>query len=422
MHEIGTGIFKTDITDNIFLIGDIHGDYQCLIHCLVDLCKVCNITNIFNDVEHNEPQREHLVWNNSNSIIIFCGDMIHRKRFNTVLDDECSDVFILKTLLRLKKEAITNGGNIILISGNHEIMNITTPNINTYISQKNININNKCFNNSDFVNNYIDNSYAWIKVNDILITHAGLCSEYLDESQYFENTIENINNEYRKCFKDLKHLKNKNSLSYSLFLKFDTTHDKTHNMFWCREWGYGKINCDQLKKILNKVHCNKMVIAHCPQFANSDKPQMINFECQNDKGEYLLARIDLGMSRCFDYNENKLFINNLSKNYNRKIAVLKLNNINNNLTFDAKCIITNKLSCIEYLLLKYGFTKEDWLNCKIDTNWLGFDYINKISTIEQCDSNEQFGLCCILSSILNNKCNNCSIDEYKKYNNNIKHI
>ena len=47
MYEIKNGIFETNNDDNIYIIGDIHGDYQCLIHCLIDLCNVCNISNIF---------------------------------------------------------------------------------------------------------------------------------------------------------------------------------------------------------------------------------------------------------------------------------------------------------------------------------------------------------------------------------------
>ena len=415
MHEIGNGIFKSDINDDIYIIGDIHGDYQCLLHCLIDLCKVCNISNMFNDTEFSTNNREYINWNiNNKSTIVFCGDMIHRKRFETILDDECSDIFILKTLIRLKKEAISNGGNIILVSGNHEIMNIVTPHYDAYVSPMNIKTNNLYFKNPDFVNTYIENSYAWIKLNDILITHAGLCSEYLDEDKYSENTVNDINDEYKKCFKDLIHLKYSKSVSYSLFIKYDDNHEKTHNMFWCREWGYGTIDCNKLKKVLDKVNCEKMIIAHCPQFANPKNPQMINFECKNNNNEYLLARIDLGMSRCFDYNDKKLFISHLSKNHNRKMAVLKLHNDNNNLYFDSNSVVTKKLSCIQYLLLKYGLYEKDWKECHINTNWLGFKYINNMNNIEKCPIDDQDGICCILSTILNNKCDFCSINEYKK--------
>ena len=82
MKEIKTGIFTIDNNEqDIFTCGDIHGDYQCVIHCLVDLCQTCEITKIFNDTEFSTPNREYLSWiTGNNSIVIFCGDLIHRKR------------------------------------------------------------------------------------------------------------------------------------------------------------------------------------------------------------------------------------------------------------------------------------------------------------------------------------------------------
>ena len=91
MIEKKTGIFETDgNNDNIYMCGDIHGDYQCLIHCLVDLCGVCEISRVFDDKEFGTPNREYLNWiPGSNSVVIFTGDLIHRKRYpDNVLDDE----------------------------------------------------------------------------------------------------------------------------------------------------------------------------------------------------------------------------------------------------------------------------------------------------------------------------------------------
>ena len=51
MIEINnSGVFThNDNSQDIFIIGDLHGDYQCLVHCLVDLCKVCDITKLIDD-------------------------------------------------------------------------------------------------------------------------------------------------------------------------------------------------------------------------------------------------------------------------------------------------------------------------------------------------------------------------------------
>lgn len=408
MKSIGNGIFNIDESDgNIYLMGDIHGDYQCLIHCLVDLCKVCEITKIYNDIQYETANREYLSWEkDNNSIIIFCGDIIHRKRFEDhVLDDECSDVFMLETLIRLKKEAKQYGGDIILIAGNHEIMNILNPDDNTYTSRKNIKTNLKYFTNKKFINQYVENSYVWIKINNILVTHGGLCSDYLkylDENGIFDkkifidddmvggdkqrltknSIIEFVNNKYKQFFTDFNIDKlNQDKVAYDLFVRYDLTQKNKLNMFWCREWGYSGIDCDRFKELLSKVGCSKMIIAHCPQFISPDYPKMINFECiDNESDGYNIARIDLGMSRCFDYNKLDNFLYYLSNNYNRKISVLKLryNPVNSNLYFLIDDVVTEKISCIQYLLIKYGTTAKEWEEKGIYTDWLGFDMVKKI--------------------------------------------
>ena len=159
MEEIKTGVFKIKNNIPVYVVGDIHGDYQCLIHCLVDLCGVASLKSLEQDTKFGEEQREILEWENgNNSIVIFCGDLIHRKRFqNSVLDDECSDVFIIETLFKLKDSAKQFGGDIIIISGNHEIMSIIDPTDSTYTSNKNLPINKKYFSQTTFINNYMYN-------------------------------------------------------------------------------------------------------------------------------------------------------------------------------------------------------------------------------------------------------------------------
>ena len=426
MEEIKTGVFKITKNIPIYIIGDIHGDYQCLIHCLVDLCNVAKIKSIENDNKFNEPVREILEWDGANSVVVFCGDLIHRKRFkNCVLDDECSDIFIITTLLRLKKTAQSFGGDIIIISGNHEIMNIMDPNDPTYTSDKNLPHNKKHFSQTSFVDEYIANSYAWIKLNDIMIAHGGLCSDYLkflDESnelkkinnlsvtnglvgggleilskhnimiggdlyEFGDDTVGFVNDKYKSFFTNYSETKSKTDpIGFKLFVDYDFSNKCAHNVFWCREWGYSGINCDDFNKTVEKIGCNKMIIAHCPQFLSEDKSKMINFECVDNSinsnlTQYKIARVDLGMSRCFEYNKPDEFAKFISYNYNRKMSILKLSwdKLNHNYYFNYESVETKKLSCLQYLLIKYGIKKSEWEKKGIDTNWLGFDYIDKIT-------------------------------------------
>jgi hypothetical protein len=458
MEEIKTGVFKIKNNIPIYIIGDIHGDYQCLIHCLVDLCEIASIKSIESDNKFNEPVREILEWNGSNSVVVFCGDLIHRKRFkDCVLDDECSDIFIIKTLLRLKKSAILSGGDIIIISGNHEIMNIMDPNNSTYTSEKNLPYNKKYFSQTIFVNEYIANSYAWIKLNDIMIAHGGLCSDYLkflDESnelkkisnqsnksnmiggysngygygngygntivggleilsnhnimiggnlyEFGDDIVAFVNDKYRSFFTDYSESKYQSDpIGFKLFVDYDFSNKHEHNVFWCREWGYSGINCDDFNKTVEKIGCNKMIIAHCPQFLSEDKSKMINFECIDNSTEsdinlikYKIARVDLGMSRCFEYNKHDEFAKFLAYNYNRKMSILKLSwdKKNNNYYFNYDAVITKKISCIQYLLIKYGITKNEWKEKGIESDWLGFNDINDI--IEEIKNNKNISKKC----------------------------
>lgn len=470
MEEIKTGVFKVLENIPIYVIGDIHGDYQCLVHCLVDLCNVCSIGSIESDIKFDESKREILEWEkNNNSVVIFCGDLIHRKRFpDSVLDDECSDIFIIKTLLRLKKSAQENGGNIILISGNHEIMSIINPSDDSYTSKKNIEHNLKYFSQHNFVNNYISNSYAWIKLNDMMIAHGGLCSDYLkflDQNNEFnlDNTktntknklpkiklsggdinsntiggnlnvigggletlskytimiggnlyefgddiVEFVNDRYKSFFTDYSETKSKSDpIGFELFVFYNMDNKHAHNIFWCREWGYSGINCDQFDKVVEKIGCSKMIVAHCPQFLSEDKSKMINFECEysdkpneytdtDDKNKtsndiiqkFKIARVDLGMSRSFEYNKPDEFVKFLSYNHNRKMSVLKLSwdKSVSNYYFNYDCVVTKKISCLQYLLIKYGIKKKDWDDKGIKSDWLGFKYVDQL--IETIDSNK----------------------------------
>lgn len=463
MREVNNGIFIVEPTDidNIFVIGDIHGDYQVFVHTLVDLCDCCSITKVYNDVTSDYENREYLSWMpNNKSIVVFCGDLIHRKRFpDHILDDECSDVYIIESILRLKEEAIKQGGNIIFILGNHEIMNIIQPDNEMYTSPKNIKSNYNFFTTQNNIKRLVSSSYAWIKINDILIAHGGLCSDYFlyieTYSLQFNKDvtgamlIDYINNEFRDFFGNGNYLqsmasqggmpKNEGHLfmgggggsggggrvcnhtswihlikpkfikggnagnnGYNLFIKQDISNKNSHNMFWCREWGYTGIDCDKFKKILSKIECKKMIIAHCPQFLSPDKPKMINFECElgaigsggcakgGINSSFGIARIDIGMSRCFEYNLEKDFLYYIGTNHNRKMSILKLlyNKNSSELYFNYSSIMTMKLSCIQYLLLKYGLTIKEWNNKKQQSNWIGFNYVERIIDGKNCLKND----------------------------------
>ena len=100
------------------------------------------------------------------------------------------------------------------------------------------------------------------------------------------------------------------------------------------------------------------------------------------------------------------------------MSVLKLflNTKNNLLFFNNNSIISKKISCIQYLLIKYGLTKIEWENKGITTNWIGFDYIDSIVN-EIMDSNKKSEISEIASEF-DSKCSVSSSNGKKKIKSN----
>lgn len=84
------------------------------------------------------------------------------------------------------------------------------------------------------------------------------------------------------------------------------------------------------------------------------------------------------------------------------MSVLKLDiKSNNKIKFNIDSIITKKISCIQYMLLKYGLTKEHWEKFNLTSDWLGFEYLKKVLNKDilnstkcmcniECDKNIKF--------------------------------
>ena len=88
--------------------------------------------------------------------------------------------------------------------------------------------------------------------------HGGLCSEYLkyvDDNNLTDKDgdeiIDYVNNKYHDYFENInkKNLTD-DSIGYNMFINYDINNKKAHNLFWCREWGYNGIDCNEFKNIL----------------------------------------------------------------------------------------------------------------------------------------------------------------------------
>jgi hypothetical protein len=381
-----------DLPSELYVIGDIHGDFFSLKQSLeltgcVDfdpyneklsfntednlysLNDGCDYYSIGNNVRWNKYKK--------NCFIVFAGDIIDRCRpnnlsncYNTINDENC-DFKILKLLFDLNADANKYGSKVILVLGNHELLNLNKQ-FNSdlkYVSQKGKNDENRLININNLIDQNINNIYGIVRINRYIIVHGGINDEYFTDNNLLFNTtdLESIEN-FNKYLRD-----NLRSNTSNLF--------NNNSPFWDRTLGgITKLNVGQCKKIFDENLLNikqfynnnqpiffKIIVAHCPQFSVN---KQINL---NNCAEYekRIYRIDIGMSRAFDsykFNDElltilngitpdnilstdyKYFFNNIHDN-SRVVSLLKL-------TDDKESILFGKLS-VEYFYNSAFKYKED---------------------------------------------------------------
>lgn len=94
--------------NKILVIGDIHGDYNALVKCLM-------LGGIINDKKK---------WVGNDSYVIQLGDLLDSSGRGIVNYDQPEEKKIFKLLLSLRKQALKHNGEVILIMGNHELLNV----------------------------------------------------------------------------------------------------------------------------------------------------------------------------------------------------------------------------------------------------------------------------------------------------------
>ena len=113
----------------IIAFGDLHGDFEALLVCLCQLSKVVATTT----TSRGNIQETHYHWTGKDTCVVILGDMIDRFRPNaTILDHNnmtpgeqpYDEDKILDLLNFLNVQAHMEGGMVLKILGNHELMNL----------------------------------------------------------------------------------------------------------------------------------------------------------------------------------------------------------------------------------------------------------------------------------------------------------
>lgn len=402
------GIYN--IINSIYISGDIHGDYRVFEHILVDLAHVCHVernSSYMNTLESSkleynseveddidissdegseyetdvseEGEDEHLDiygfrkgeqlhWNEGNSTyVIFVGDIIDSRRerhgdFSTP-NDEIDDIYILGTIIRLQQEAIKYGGNILLCLGNHEYLNFMHFNgiidnkdfIDTYSSDENKEDNREDYFifGSDFMKKLSQIIYIFLKINNIMIVHAGFHNDYITERDIYID-----NEKFRRIIRGM--LITDEDKTFLKKFNDDNSPIMYQDLGLLRTQLTNNKKCDDIVNIFKKfdiMSTGFLIIGHIAQ--SLENTLGINSTCNN-----MIWRVDVGMSKCYDNNLEKVtdyLVENddsvehkihyvdrlLYSNYEkcRAIAILSFKYNEYKLLYDTPIIITqNKMS------------------------------------------------------------------------------
>jgi hypothetical protein len=345
----------------IIVIGDVHGDLDALINSLL-IAKVIKLPGLEDTNNNGLPtykERTHkrmydffhsIEWIGGDTFVVQLGDQIDRTRpldwdendvaIGDTVKDEGSSLHIFFLMWYLNQIAKVNGGRVMSVLGNHEIMNIeadfryvspfefeeyynsfaefykkqNTKNKNfTGLTDSDINIPKsehmpigykerfQAFSRGEIISNFFALNYKLvIQVGKWLFMHAGLTENICNG-----NTICKINNAVSR------YLLNSTDKDSRILYKRVICCSGNKSPLWNREFGDLSINennralldkynnlLKQYNKTNNKYHksykipeAEYLAIGHTPQFyANQNINSIFNGK---------VWRCDVGMSRAF---------------------------------------------------------------------------------------------------------------------------
>ena len=231
MADILFKTFKNDIYENIFAIGDIHGDICPLVICLRDCCKVIRKKDTFK-FKQNEPDDDLVKemskeWNDSsfledlnyewcgeNSIVVFCGDILDNVRGEIDKKPQefpFEEARILKFINAINKKAMKENGRLYKVLGNHDMFNLNgriKTDYSSYVSNYAKSYPGY-FNGADGRLDYFykgkpgakllgeDGAYVFLMIKDFIFVHGGISSTLLN----YDNIV-NANEDLMKYIND----------------------------------------------------------------------------------------------------------------------------------------------------------------------------------------------------------------------------
>lgn len=325
-------------SNNIYVLGDIHGDLMATITAL----KKANLISI--DCNPLKTSNSRLVdkinWNGGSQILVQMGDQIDRTRpenwddnnvtISNTYHDEGSDLKILELFDKLALQAHDAGGHVISILGNHELMNVDGD--FRYVSLKEFReFGNRFFIPANISNNklpfgynerlkvfspggiiakrFAHNRKAVVQIGQWVFVHGGFVP--YSAKKFPINQINLTLKNYLLGTTNQKIIKN-----YQIL--FNNENDEI-SPFWSRQFGYSETDdqkiFDKTIQLLNSTNnpperIEGMIIGHSPQFYEN--------KAINSSFNGKLWRTDVGMSKAFGPRNNK------GNNVHRNIQLLMI--------------------------------------------------------------------------------------------------
>lgn len=359
----------------ILSLSDIHGDIHSLIIALRDCGEIIKKDNFIHDKEDEELESLlkidisdkdndyidslNYYWVGSDTHVVIIGDFLDVIRnsnlISNIIEYPQIEIKIFRFINAINKQAMTKGGRIIKMFGNHEIYNMMGKKnfIKKYSFPNTFNLHNyyrghnrvECFKygNEGYKLMLENGMYILFKINNNLFVHGGPTNNF-DFNDYNKiNNIINNNNDYYYIKTEIKKFCNyESNLSPLLTRIFGNLTLINKRIYDNDEF------CNNVKKLLIKIKGNeffkddikklRIIVGHCVQS---------------------LSTIFNNKNITFNY------INTQETNNIKEVLEPKLEKINN----DDKRGVPNKLTLIDeyksdYLIDKY---KSDYL---LDSNKL----------------------------------------------------
>jgi hypothetical protein len=257
------GIYK--MVEKIVVIGDIHADYEILLAVL----KKAGLIN------------DRLEWIGGKTYLVMIGDLVDGKaRIDNWSGD--SDLKVINFLEKLIKQAKRKKGDVIILLGNHEFMNIRGN--FTYSGEHGIKEMGGELKRLKYFNNqfrkFAKKCFLAVNIGGWIFCHAGIPPEI--SKKY---PITKLNAMLQKFLS--------NEMSIHEDSVFFNIISGENGILTTREFGLNDVNCKRLTSTLENLKANFMVIGHTVQ-------ERINDVCNKR-----LWRVDVGLSRAFGNNNRK---------------------------------------------------------------------------------------------------------------------